>query len=120
VQRWPDASHISLQEEVIMYARLTTFRVKPDKFDEMRRWREQNESAIYAQPGLRQWIGLMDQSGEIFVVSLFDDEKAARDSMQAVRSLWSQMAPMLEGEPTARYLDVMGMRDLTKTGAAAA
>ena len=102
-----------------MYARLTTFRVKRDKFDEMRRWREQNETAIYAQPGLRHWIGMMSEDGEIFVVSLFDDEKAARDSMAAVRPLWSQMAPMLAGEPTARYLDVMGMKDLTRMGAAA-
>lgn len=103
-----------------MYARLTTFRVKRDKFDEMRRWREQNESAIYAQSGLRHWVGLMSEDGEIFVVSLFDDERAARDSMQDVRKLWSQMAPMLEGEPTARFLDVMAVKDLTRTGAAAA
>ena len=39
-----------------MYARLTTFRVKPDKLEDMRRWREANEAKIYAQPGLREWI----------------------------------------------------------------
>jgi quinol monooxygenase YgiN len=120
VQHWPDASHISLQEEVIMYARLTTFRVKRDKFDEMRRWREQNETAIYAQPGLREWIGMMEDSGEIVVVALFDDEKAARDALPQARAFWDQMAPMVEGEPTARFMEVMGMKGLARMGAAAA
>jgi hypothetical protein len=45
-----------------MYARLTTFRVKPDKMGDMLRWRQENEAAIYAQPGLREWIGLWDGS----------------------------------------------------------
>ena len=40
-QRWPDASHINLPEEVTMYARLTTFRVKPDKIGDMLRWRQE-------------------------------------------------------------------------------
>ncbi len=99
-----------------MYARLTTFRVKPDKIDAMRRWREENQNAIYAQPGLKEWIGLMDDTGEIFVVSLFDDEQAARDSMTHVRSLWSQMAPMLEAEPTARFLTVMAAENIAARG----
>ena len=40
-QRWPDASPINLPEEVTMYARLTTFRVKPDKIGDMLRWRQE-------------------------------------------------------------------------------
>jgi len=115
VQRWPDAS-LSLLEEALMYARLTTFRVKPDKVDEMRQWRERNESKIYTQPGLREWIGMMDENGEFFVLSVFDDEKAARDAMPAVRSLWSDMAPMLEGEPTARFMQVLAAKNLALQG----
>ena len=84
-----------------MYARLTTFRVKPDKMDDMLRWRQENEAAIYAQLGLREWIGLWDEEGEVFVVSLFENEQAARDSMPHVWALWEQMAPMLQGKPTA-------------------
>src|SRR4028119_890039 len=95
VQRWPDASHINLHEEAIMYARLTTFRVKPDKMDEMRRWREANEAAIYAQPGLRHWTGLADDQGEVLVLALFDDERAAREALPHASALWKQMAPML-------------------------
>jgi quinol monooxygenase YgiN len=101
-----------------MYARLTTFRVKPDKIGDMLRWRHENEAAIYAQPGLREWIGLLDDEGEVFVVSLFDDEQAARDSMQHVWALWEQMASMLQGKPTARFLDVMAAQSFTPRGAA--
>ena len=99
-----------------MYARLTTFRVKPDKIDEMRRWRAANEAAIYAQPGLRQWTGLMDDSGEVFVLALFDDERAARDALPHARALWQQMAPMLQGEPTARFLNVMAAKTVSAPG----
>jgi quinol monooxygenase YgiN len=109
VQRWPEASHINLPKEATMYARLTTFRVKPDKINDMRRWRQVNEAAIYAQPGLRHWTGMMDEKGETYIVSVFDDERAARDSMSHARALWQQMAPMLEGEPTARFFDVLAV-----------
>ena len=98
-----------------MYARLTTFRVKPDKMEDLLRWREENEAAIYAQPGLRQWIGLMDEEGEVFVLSLFDNEQAARDSMTHVWALWEQMASMLQGTPTARFLDVMAAKSFAAT-----
>jgi quinol monooxygenase YgiN len=103
-----------------MYGRLTTFLVKPDKMDEMLRWRKENEAAIYAQPGLVQWIGLMGDDGEVFILSLFDDEQAARDSMQHVWALWEQMAPMLQGTPTARFLDVMAAQSFATRGAATA
>ena len=102
-----------------MYARLTTFRVKADKFDEMRRWRDQNEAEIYAQPGLREWIGLMEDSGEVVVLALFDDERAAREALPHARALWAKMAPMVEGEPTARFLDVMAARNLASRATAA-
>jgi hypothetical protein len=119
VQRWPDASHINLHEEAIMYARLTTFRVKPDRLEDMRRWREENQAEILAQPGLRQWIGLTSDDGEVTVVAIFDDEQTARETMQYVRGLWSQMAPMIEGEPTARFLEVLAAENLAAQGQAA-
>jgi hypothetical protein len=103
-----------------MYARLTTFRVKPDKFEDMRRWRDANEARIYAQPNLREWIGLMDPNGEFFVVALFDDEKQAKDAMPQVRALWSDMAPMIEGEPTVRFLEVLAAKNVALSGGVAA
>jgi len=99
-----------------MYARLTTFRVKPDKVEDMRRWRERNEAKIYAQPGLRDWIGMMDDNGEFFVLALFDDENAARDALPQARALWSDMASMIEGEPTARFMNVLAAKNLAMQG----
>ena len=103
-----------------MYARLTTFRVKPDKFEDMRRWREANEARIYAQPNLREWIGMMDNRGEFFVVALFDDEKQAKDAMPHVRALWSEIAPMIEGQPSLRFLEVVGAKNVALSGVVAA
>jgi quinol monooxygenase YgiN len=119
-QRWPDASAINLPEKVTIYARLTTFRVKPDKIGDMLRWRQENEAAIYAQPGLREWLGLMGEEGEVFVVALFDDEQAARESMPHVWALWEQMASMLQGTPRARFLDVMAAQNFAPPGSATA
>lgn len=99
-----------------MYARLTTFRVKPGKLEDMRRWREANEARIYAQPGLREWIGMMDDNGEFSILALFDDEQAARDAMPQVRALWSDMASMIESEPTARFLNVMAVEHIAMPG----
>jgi hypothetical protein len=99
-----------------MYARLTTFRVKSDKLEDMRRWREVNEARIYAQPGLREWIGMMDDNGEFVVLAVFDDEKAARDAMPQVRALWSDMASMIESGPTAKFLDVLATKNMAARG----
>ena len=99
-----------------MYARLTTFRVKPGKMEEMRQWRERNEAKIYAQPGLRDWIGMVDDNGEFCVIAVFDDEKAARDAMPQVRALWSDMASMIESEPTAQFMNVLAAKNLALKG----
>ena len=93
-----------------MFARLTTFRVKPDRLEDLRRWREDNEAAIYAQPGLRQWIGLIGQDGQVYVFAIYDDVQAATNALPAARALWSQFADMIEGEPTAQFLEVMGAK----------
>lgn len=103
-----------------MYARLTTFRVKPDKFEDMQRWRNANEARIYAQPNLREWIGMMDSNGEFVVVALFDDEKAAQNAMPHVRALWGDMASMIEGEPTVRFLNVVAAKNVALSGVVAA
>ncbi|HEX2135858.1 MAG TPA: hypothetical protein VHG30_08125 [Microvirga sp.] len=95
-----------------MFARLTTFRVKPDRLEDLRKWRRDNEAAIYAQPGLRQWIGLMNQDGQAYVIAIFDDVKAATDALPAARALWSQFADMIEGEPTAQFAEVIGAKGL--------
>ncbi len=99
-----------------MYARLTTFRVKPDKIEAMRRWREENEAKIYAQPGLREWIGMMGDDREVVVLAVFEDERAAHDAMPQVRTLWSDMAPLIESEPTVRFLDVLAAKNLAPRG----
>jgi len=99
-----------------MYARLTTFRVKPDKSEDLRRWRDENEARIYAQPGLREWIGMMDDNGEFYVLAVFDDEQAAQDAMPQVRALWGDMASMIEGEPTARFFNVVATKSLATSG----
>ncbi|MFC4174326.1 hypothetical protein ACFOYU_20140 [Microvirga sp. GCM10011540] len=42
--------------------------------------------------------------------------QAARDALPHARALWAQMAPMVEGEPTARFLEVAAMKDTAMQG----
>ena len=98
-----------------MFARLTTFRVKPDRLEDFRRWRIENEAEIYAQPELRQWIGLISEDGQAFVLAIFDDVQAACHSLPTARALWTRFADMVDGEPRARFLDVLAAKELSKT-----
>lgn len=98
-----------------MFARLTTFRIKPDRLEDFRTWRRANETEIYAQPGLRHWIGLVSEDGQAFVVAIFDDVQAACDAVPAARALWDRFADMVEDEPTARFLEVMAAKGLEQT-----
>ena len=98
-----------------MFARLTTFRVKPDRLEDLRQWQQANQAAIYAQPGLRHWIGLMGQDGQAYVIAIFDDVQAAADALPAARALWSQFVDMLDGEPTAQFMEVIGAKGLAQS-----
>jgi hypothetical protein len=98
-----------------MFARLTTFRIKPDRLEDFRKWRRANETEIYAQPGLRHWVGLLSEDGQAFVVAIFDDVQAACDAVPAARALWSGFADMVDDEPTSRFLEVMAAKGLEQT-----
>jgi hypothetical protein len=95
-----------------MFARMTTFRVKPDRLEDFRKWRLEHEAEIFAQPGLHHWIGMMGEDGQAFVVALYDDVEAACDALPAARALWARFADMVEGEPTARFLEVVAAKGL--------
>lgn len=100
------------RREATMFARLTTFRIKPDRLEDFRTWRRANETEIYAQPGLRHWIGLVSEDGQAFVVAIFDGVQAACDAAPAARALWNQFADMVDEEPTSRFLEVMAAKGL--------
>ena len=97
-----------------MFARLTTFRIKSDRLEDFRTWLRANETKIYAQPGLRHWIGLVSEDGQAFVVAIFDDVQSACDAVPAARALWNEFADMVESEPTARFLEVMAAKGLER------
>ena len=98
--------------EAPMFARMTTFHVRPERLEDFRQWRRENEAEILAQPGLRHWIGMIGEDGQAFVVAVYDDVQAACDALPAARALWGRFADMVEGEPTARFLEVLATRGL--------
>jgi hypothetical protein len=97
-----------------MFARMTTFHVRPERLEDFREWRRENEAEIFAQPGLRHWIGMIGEDGQAFVIAIYDDVQAACDALPAAPALWSRFADMVEGEPTARFLEVVATKGLAR------
>src|SRR5215212_5366809 len=52
------------------------------------------------------------KDGQAFVIAVYDDVQAACDALPAARALWGRFADMVEGEPTARFLEVLATKGL--------
>jgi heme-degrading monooxygenase HmoA len=69
------------REEAGMYARLSTFRGSPDKYDEAVRMIQESSPRAKEQPGLiAGYWGLNREAGEGFTLILWEDEASLKAS----------------------------------------
>lgn len=91
-----------------MYARVSRYRMKPERFEEAQALVEQIKPQIQALPGLRDWknVGRADD-GTGVVIALYDDEAAANAATAAAQEIWGRFADHLAGPPQVEGYDIV-------------
>lgn len=93
-----------------MFARVTTFQVRPDKIDETNRIATESViPAIKQQTGFKTFITLEDRSsGKAILVTVFETEADMKAGVNNgfVQQQVAKIAPFLNGVPTSEFFEV--------------
>jgi len=90
-----------------MRARVTRYKVRSDAIAAARAEVEAMKDEIMALHGMRQFLSVLNDAGEGYVVSLLDAGEAPKEDAERIRALWGRMAPHLEAPPTPGEYDVL-------------
>jgi hypothetical protein len=71
-----------------MYARVSSFQIKPDKIAEMRAAMPAAGAKLKAIPGITECKTCWDESGKGIVFALYQSQQHAEASADTVRSIW--------------------------------
>ena len=90
-----------------MRARVTQYKVRPDAIPAARAEIETMKDEIMALHGIRQFLSVLNDAGDGYVVSLLDAGEAPKEDAERIRALWGRMAPHLEATPAPAEYDVV-------------
>lgn len=90
-----------------MFARITTYRLKPGTVDTAKEIMEGLMPQIMGMPGLKQFINAVDADGNGYVVSIVESEEASNANQSKVQQLWAQFADVLAEPPVPGGYDVI-------------
>jgi quinol monooxygenase YgiN len=94
-----------------MYARVTSFRGKPDTLDEMEAMLDANTAKIQNISGMISSYVVWNDDGTGLVATIYESEAAANSAVPAVQEIWGGMANFLAGPPeVAAFQKVHKMR----------
>ena len=90
-----------------MRARVTHYKVRPDAIPAARAEIETMKDEIMELHGMRQFLSVLNDAGDGYVVSLLDAGEAPKEDAERIRALWGRMAPHLEATPAPSEYDVV-------------
>lgn len=89
-----------------MYARVTTYRVHPDRLDEARAQAEKVKSEVTIIPGLQEIVVAGRDDGECTAIALYESEEAAHAALPQVQAVWSKFSHLLASPPKPMIYEV--------------
>jgi hypothetical protein len=82
-----------------MYARVSSFQIKPDKIAEMRAAMPAVGAKLKAIPGIVECKTCWDESGKGIVLAIYQTQQHAEGSADAVRNVWGGLMGYLAAPP---------------------
>ncbi len=89
-----------------MYARITTFRSNPDRYEEAMELAEELKPEIMAIPGIKFWFDAANDDGECAVIAIYDSKESADTAMPAAREIFARFGEFMESAPQPQEYDV--------------
>lgn len=90
-----------------MYARITNYKMKPEKVEAATALMEKLKPQILAMPGVVRFINSLDETGAGCVVSVVESKEIADANVEAVNAMWTNFAEFLEEMPTPQGYGVI-------------
>ena len=89
-----------------MYARITTFRTIPEKYEEAKALAEKLKPEIMAIPGIKFWFDAGNEDGNGVVIAIYESEESAKAALPAAREIFAKFGEYLESEPQPQGFQV--------------
>ena len=89
-----------------MYARITTFRSNPDKYERAKDLAEELKPEIMGLPGIKFWFDAGNDDGDCIVIAVYDSKDSADASMPAARDIFARFGEFMESPPQPQGYDV--------------
>lgn len=90
-----------------MYARITTFRVHPEKIDDARALAEEMKPEIMAIPGIKYWFDTGNEDGNGVVIAIYETTEAAEAAAKTASAMFGRFAEFMESEPQSQGFEVL-------------
>ena len=91
-----------------MYARVSTYKMKVEAFDEAQAMIQEIGPQIAALPGLRDFKNVgRGSDGSGVVIAIYDDQAAAEAAAAAAGEIWAQFANHLVSPPEIEGYDMV-------------
>ncbi len=90
-----------------MYARITTYKMKPGSRDAATGVMNGLKADILALPGMVRFINVMDDNGAGYIIALSKNETTDEATLAKIKALWGNFADLLEGPPERSDYDVI-------------
>ena len=82
-----------------MYARVTSYRMKPDSITAAEALLNQVKSEIMAMPGMLNFINVIDADGNGYVVAVVESEETSNANQEMVEAMWARFGDFLAEPP---------------------
>ncbi|SHE71332.1 hypothetical protein SAMN04487965_0489 [Microbulbifer donghaiensis] len=90
-----------------MYARITTYKVKPADYETIDKRIEVLTPEIMSIPGLKQWISCGDENGERVIIGIYKSKEDAEQATSKVKELFAKFEEFYDVAPTPHGYEVL-------------
>ena len=100
----------------VMYARMSRFKIKRERIDDVKEFRNSRLPKLRQLDGLKYLLGLAADDGECLVVAIYESEEHAESPqvLAVAGDFWFRMGGIMEDEGmTIRKYNVMHFDDFT-------
>ena len=100
-----------------MFARISKFKVKAGRWDDLKAHRDERSQQLENLPGLKYVLGLSGQDSEYQVVAIYESRSHAESeaAMEIAGKFWFKMANLIEGKREVRLYDVTHFESFSPT-----
>ena len=90
-----------------MYARITTYRMNVEKFDEAQALAEELKPEIMEIPGIKYWFSTGNEDGSCAVIAIYESKDAAEAASGTATALFARFAEYMVSEPQPQGYGVL-------------